>query len=230
MEQLHKHLLTGFDAALDDLRNNVAMMSSLSQRNLENAFKGLFERNDDLCNLVIADDESIDQLEKQVDNDGVSVLTRFQPVATDLRQVVSAMKVSNNLERVADQAVNIARKARKLNQHLPLSEVSLLKPMSEQAAALFADSIKTYIQGDVALAASLKARDKNLDALDADIASKLTEAMAQNPSRIADYLSLIFVSRHLERVGDHATNIAEDTVYAVAAEDIRHTQGNPSTA
>lgn len=226
MEQLHKHLLTGFETALDQLRNDVAMMSSLTQRNFGNALKGLFERNDDLCNLVIAEDESIDQLEKQVDSEGVSLLTRFQPVASDLRQVVSAMKVSSNLERVADQAVNIARKARKLNQHPPLTEVSWLEPMCRQASELFADSIKTYMEGDVALAGSLKARDKQLDALDAQIASRLTDSMTQNPSRIADFLSLIFISRHLERVGDHATNIAEDTVYAVAAEDIRHTQGS----
>ena len=229
MDQLHKHVLTDFDTALNQLRADVQVMASLTARALDNARQGLFERNHDLCNHVIADDESIDQLEIQVDQDGVGLLTRFQPVASDLRQVISAMKVSNNLERVADQAVNIARKARKLNQQPALPEVHLLEPMYQQATALFADSMKAYTQGDVSLAAALKPRDKRLDALNAEIAAKLTDTMAQKPSRIADYLNLMFIARHLERVGDHATNIAEDAVYAAAAEDIRHTQAPSSS-
>src|ERR1043166_8356478 len=111
-----KHILGTFDEALSTLRNNVLMMAGLTERSLERAMKGLFDRNDDLCAATIADDEEIDQLEKQIDKDGVDILLRFQPVASDLRRVVSAMKLSPNIERVADQATNIARRARKLNQ------------------------------------------------------------------------------------------------------------------
>src|SRR6266705_4565965 len=118
-----KHILGTFDEALASLRNHVPMMTSLTERSLDNAIKGLLQRDDDLCAIAIADDEEIDQLEKQVDKDGIDLLLRFQPVASDLRRVVSAMKLSSNLERMADQAVNIARKARKLNQHAPLPEV-----------------------------------------------------------------------------------------------------------
>lgn len=230
MEPMHKHVLSDFESALQHLRNDVIMMASLTERNLATARKGLFERNDEACTHVIADDEAIDQLEKQVDKDGVGLLTRFQPVASDLRQVISAMKVSSNLERIADQATSIARKARKLNQQAPLSEVSLLEPMFQQAFALFSDSLQSYIQADVALASRLKARDKQLDALNADVGAKLTQSMAAHPDRIADYLNLMFISRHLERVGDHATNIAEDAVYAAAAADIRHTLGQAMPA
>ncbi|MCI0745635.1 MAG: phosphate signaling complex protein PhoU [Verrucomicrobia subdivision 3 bacterium] len=221
------HILATFDEALNALRQDVLMMASLTERNLTSARKGLFERNDEACNHVIADDEAIDQLEKQVDRDGVALLTRFQPVASDLRQVISAMKISSNLERIADQATSIARKARKLNQQSELPEVSLLQPMFQQAFALFADSMNSYVQADVALASVLKSRDKELDALNADIAAKLTERIAEDSKRVADYLNLMFVSRHLERVGDHATNIAEDAVYAAAAADIRHTSERP---
>ena len=104
------HILGSFDAALDALRNNVLMMASLTERNLERAFRGLFERDGELCNQVIADDEEIDVLEKQVDKDGIDLLLRFQPVAIDLRMIIAAMKLSANLERVADQATGIARR------------------------------------------------------------------------------------------------------------------------
>src|SRR6266508_3076722 len=136
-----RHILGTFDEALASLRNNVLMMSSLSERSLERAMKGLFQRDDDLCAHAIADDEEIDQLEIQIDKDGVAILLRFQPVASDLRRVVSAMKFSTNLERLGDQATNIARRARKLNQHPPLSEVDLIKPMREKAMAMFKDSV-----------------------------------------------------------------------------------------
>src|SRR5205085_5432876 len=106
-----RHILGSFDEALASLRNNVMMMASLTERTFDRAFRGLLERDDDLCVHAIADDEEIDQLEKQIDKDGVDVLLRYQPVASDLRRVVSAMKLSPNIERVADQATNIARRA-----------------------------------------------------------------------------------------------------------------------
>src|SRR5713101_5996712 len=128
-----KHILGTFDEALASLRNNVLMMAGLTERSLDRAMKGLFQRDDDLCANAIADDEEIDQLEKQIDKDGVDVLMRFQPLASDLRRVVSAMKLSSNLERMADQATNIARRARKLNRHPPLPEMELIAPMHAQA-------------------------------------------------------------------------------------------------
>nr|MBA3651836.1 phosphate transport system regulatory protein PhoU [Chthoniobacterales bacterium] len=121
-----KHILGTFDEALASLRNNVLMMASLTTRSLDNALDGLLQRDEELCATAIADDEEIDQLEKQVDKDGIDLLLRFQPVASDLRRVVSAMKLCSNLERMGDQAVSIARKARKLNKHPALPEVELI--------------------------------------------------------------------------------------------------------
>src|SRR5512140_1872039 len=103
--------------------------------------KGLFDRDDDLCANTIADDEEIDHLEIQMDKDGVAILLRFQPVASDLRRVVSAMKLSTNLERMADQATTIARRARKLNRHPLVPEVELIKPLYEQAMSMFKDGV-----------------------------------------------------------------------------------------
>lgn len=216
------HILGTFDEALGTLRNNVLTMASLAERSLSRAVTGLLTRDDELCAIAIADDEEIDQLEKQVDADGIDLLLRFQPVASDLRRVVSAMKLSPNIERIADQATNIARRARKLNQHPPLSEVQLIEPMHRHAIAMFKDSLDAYLRGDVELARAVVDRDDELDAMNAAANRHLIDRMAQDPEQLRGYLNLVFVSRCLERVGDHATNMAEDAVFATAAEDIRH--------
>jgi len=218
----HKHILGTFDEALGSLRNNVLMMAGLAERSLERAMKGLIERDDDICANAIADDEEIDQLEMQIDKDGVDILLRFQPVASDLRRVVSAMKLSSNLERIADQATNIARRARKLNRHPALPELELILPMNAQAMSMFKDSVDAYVREDVELGRAIVPRDTKLDELNRVASRRLIERMAQDPDQLRGYLNLMFIGRHLERVGDHATNIAEDAVYAAAAEEIRH--------
>lgn len=225
---ISKHILGTFDEALATLRNNVLMMASLTERSLENALTGLMTRDDDLCATAIADDEEIDQLEKQVDKDGIDLLLRFQPVASDLRRVVSAMKLCSNLERMADQAVNIARKARKLNRHPALPELELIGPMRQHAMTMFKDSVDAFVVENVELARGLKARDKALDEMNSNASRRFIERMAQDPEQLRGYLNLMFIARHLERVGDHATNIAEDAVYAAAAEDIRHQPFQPA--
>ena len=217
-----KHILGTFDEALSSLRNNVLMMAGLAERTLDRAIKGLLERDDNLCATAIADDEEIDQLEKQIDKDGVEVLLRFQPVASDMRRVVAAMKLSPNIERIADQATNIARRARKLNKHAPLPEVQMIVPIQAHAMAMFKDAIDAFAREDADLGRAVVARDKELDQMNKLANRKLTDRMAQDPKQLRGYLNLIFISRCLERVGDHATNIAEDAVYAAAAEDIRH--------
>src|SRR5437763_4236628 len=217
-----KHILGTFDEALSSLRNNVLMMAGLAERTLDRAIRGLLQRDDYPCVTAIADHEQIDQLEKQIDKDGVDVLLRFQPVASDLRRVVAAMKLSPNIERIADQATNIARRARKLNKHPALPEVEMITPIQAHAMAMFKDAIDAFVREDVDLGRAVVARDKDVDYMNKMAIRQLTERMAQDPKQLRGYLNLIFVSRCLERVGDHATNIAEDAVYAAAAEDIRH--------
>jgi phosphate transport system protein len=220
--ELPKHILTTFDEALAALRNNVLLMSSLTARSLENALRGLRERDDELCLKAIVDDEEIDQLEKQVDKDGIELLLRFQPVASDLRRVVAAMKLSPNLERIADESVSVARKARKLNRHPELPEVALITLMGAHATQMFKDGVDAYVREDEAQGRALKERDKPLDLMNADAARRLLARAAQDGEQLRGYLNLMFIAGHLERVGDHATNIGEDVVYAAAAEDIRH--------
>jgi phosphate transport system protein len=221
--QPSKHTLESFDDALRSLRDQVLMMASLTERILTAAADGLFARDFEACARVIADDDEIDALEKSVDEDGVMVLVRFQPLAHDLREVVAAMKVGNNLERVADQAVSIARRAQRINESSQLPETAALEPMFRLAVNILHDSLRSFADRNEALARGLKARDRELDAQHHEAIERLTARMAADPARIRDYLDLVLIARNIERVGDHATNIAEDAVFVASAEDIRHT-------
>ena len=222
-----KHILGDFDDALRTMRDTVLMMASLTERLLASASESLSARSFEACERVIADDAEIDMLEKSVDEAGVAILVRFQPLANDLREVVAAMKVSTNLERVGDQAVGIARRARRLNESLALPETDRLVKMCRVAADIFRDSIRSYADRDEGLARGLKERDRELDAMHHAYIDQLTARMAEDTGRIRDYLDLVLMARNLERVGDHATNIAEDAVFAASAEDIRHTPPPP---
>jgi len=225
MPERRKHIYSNFDSALNALKNDVLMMSSLAERLLENAIQGLLKRDSDLCNLTIADDEEVDLLEKQVDREGIELIIRFQPVASDMRAVISTMKLSANLERIADQSVAIARRAKKLNQRPAVQETALIEPLYREALAIFRDSLRAFVDGDSNLALQLKPRDRYLDMLNADLNDKLMGRMTADPEQVPTYLNIIFIARALERVGDHATNIAEDAFWQEVAEDIRHTFG-----
>lgn len=217
------HILSNFEEALRELRNNALMMASLTERNMENARKGLFERDEDWCNTVIADDEEIDTLEVQVDKDGIGIMLRFHPLASDMRNVIATMKFSVNLERVADQAVNIARRARKLIGRAPVPQAAELEPIFKYSMDMLHDSIRAFADNDQVLARGLRERDLPLDEMNRSFAEKITTLMSQNVEHIPSYMDLIFIARFLERIGDQAKNIGEDTVYAVSAEDTRHT-------
>jgi phosphate transport system protein len=218
-----RHILTSFEAALDNLRKDVLMMSSLTSRSLENSRKGLFERDEDFCNSVIADDEEIDILEIQVDNEGIEIMMRFHPFASDLRNVIAAMKTSVNLERAADQCVGIARRVKKLLLHEQIAQTLRIEPIFQMSASLLHDSIKAYANNDIELASTIKNRDKQLDTLNREFADTLTDLMPENAGHIRAFIELIFIARCLERIGDQAKNIAEDTIFAVTVKDVRHT-------
>ena len=220
-----KHIRSSFDAALYGLKNDVLMMSSLTDRIFKTAFEALLKRDSELCDHVVAEDEEIDILEKQVDQDGVCLLIRFHPVASDMREVVSAMKVSANLERIADQSVTIARRAKHLNNRPTVREIALLEPPYRLAVTIFRDSMRTFADADYELARTLKLKDRELDALTNDVNEKLVERATWDPELVPSYVDLIFVARALERIGDHATNIAEDSFWRDRATDIRHTYG-----
>jgi phosphate transport system protein len=137
--------------------------------------EALLNRDSELCDHVVAEDEEVDILEKQVDQEGVNLLIRFHPVASDMREVISAMKVSTNLERIADQSVSIARRAKHLNSRPAVRELALLEPAYRLAVAIFRDSMRAFADADYELARTLKLKDRELDALTRDLGEKLVE-------------------------------------------------------
>jgi phosphate transport system protein len=225
MPERGPHIHSGFELALNALKNEVLMMSSLTERLFENGIQGLLKRDSDLCNLTIADDEEVDLLEKQIDKQGVELMIRFHPVASDMRLVIAVMKLSANLERIADQSVAIARRAKKLNMKPAVPEISLIDPIYRLAVSIFRDSLRAFTDGDSELARQLKPRDREIDALNSALCERMMERMAVDPEQVPVYMNIVFISRALERVGDHATNIAEDAFWQAHAEDIRHTFG-----
>lgn len=197
-------------------------MASIAEDNLENAIRGLLSRDADLCNEAIAEEEEVNQLERRIDAESFEILMRFNPVAGDLREIIAGMKIANNLERVSDEAQNIARRARKLLKHPEIPEVFLLEPVYEKAASLFRDAVKAYAERDADLAMTLYARDIELDDAHRNVIRELTKLMDRGSAQIKQILHLIFIVRSLERAGDYAVNIGEDAVFLTSAEDIRH--------
>jgi phosphate transport system protein len=208
--------------ALQTMRGDALMMASLARRSFDNARRGLLGRDEDACNTVIVDDEEIDTLEVQLDQTGIALMLRFHPVASDLRNVITTMKFSINLERIADQTVNIARRTKRLINREPVEETAELEVLFGEADLMFRDAIRAFADSDAGLALSLKHRDRDLDRNTRDFGEKITTRMARDVENIPTYLDLIFITRYLERIGDQAKSIGEDTVYAISAEEVRH--------
>ncbi|MDF1751204.1 MAG: phosphate signaling complex protein PhoU [Verrucomicrobiales bacterium] len=217
-----KHTLGDFEDSLRNTRKSVLTMASFAQQNLGSAVNGLLQRNEDLCNDAIAEDEEVNGLERSIDQGGMEILMRFNPVATDLRMVVAAMKISTNLERIADQAVNIARRSRKILKKGHVAETALVGPIYEIASGILHDAIKSFSEDDPALALTLFERDVELDKLHKRAIKKYTSLMEEDTENLRTYLNLIFIVKCLERVGDHAKNIGEDAIYVSEGTDIRH--------
>lgn len=219
---MSQHILHAFEEALNKLRHDVVTMAGLTQESLANAVRGLLERDSNLCNKVIADDDLVDRLEIQVDRDSLDVIMKFSPVATDLRRVLWTMKVGQQLERVADEAVNIASRGRSMNQHPALPETAFIQPVYELASGMLHDAIQAFINGDIKMALAMEQRDEALDDAHAQLIQRLIKRSGEDAAHIGDYVDIMFIVRFLERVGDHAVNIAEDIVYSESAYDIRH--------
>lgn len=198
-------------------------MATLARRALVQAHRGLESCQPELCTSIAADDDAVDQLERQVDEWGRAVITRFQPMAGDLRRVLSAMRAAMDLECISDEAVYISRIICGYPTTTQLAETKLLAKLFTEAIELFTTAIRAYVEGDAANAYALVPRKKLLDDEHARVVATLAERIQQEPARAIDYLNLIFITRHLKRVGGHAASIAEETVFIVTARDIRHT-------
>lgn len=216
------HIIKDFDHALAELKSDVLLMAAKTRHNLERAIQALLVRDKELANSVIADDDEVDELERAIDKAGMSLLVKYHPMASDLRFVVSSMKISMNLERISDHATSIAKRAKKIVATPELSDVTLVEPVYTLADELLRDAISSFNDGDSPLGASLHVRDKELDKLYKVAAAKFGARIEEVDGRSQDYVHLIFIVRSLERVGDLASNIGEDAVYLEHAKDLRH--------
>ena len=211
-----------FENQLAQIRETMLMMSSLTDRNLSQAMKALVDRDDKLAELVESEDSQIDQLEINVDEMVIAYMATRAPVATDCRFMLAASKISSNLERIGDQATTIARRARDLNKEALLKPLIDIPIMAEMAQEMLRDSIAAFVDANVELAHEIIARDQTVDDINHQLARELTTYMMEDPKTITRALNLMLIAKCLERVADHAANIAEDVYYLYRGQDIRH--------
>ena len=213
-----------FEMQLANIREMVLMMSSLTERQLSLAMKALVERDDSVAKEVEGEDEEIDALEVAVDDLVITYMATHGPIATDCRLMLTASKIANNLERIGDQATTIARRARELNAEPVLKPLIDIPMMAEIAEGMLNDSISAFVEHRVELAEDVIARDKRVDELNKQLSQDLTSFMIENSKTITRCLNLMVVAKCIERVADHAQNIAEEVYFLYRGQDIRHSQ------
>jgi len=218
------HIFHEIDNSMTGLKDKVLLMASLSRLNLERAIQALLTRDIDLARMVIGDDSDVDDLEVKIDQQGMDILARFHPVASDLRLVITSMKTAHNLERVSDHAINIAKRAKKICKSAELPETAIIEPLYTMAQKILRDALLAYSDADTDLGQSLKSSDKELDAAHKEVVAQLSRRLENSGDRSENLLHLILVARSLERIGDLAVNIGEDSVFLREARDIRHEQ------
>ena len=209
-------------AQISNIRETLLMMASLADRNLSLAMRALVERDEKLADSVEAEDSQLDELEISIDELVINHMATHAPVATDCRFMLVASKISSNLERIGDQAVAIARRSRELNKEPLLKPLIDIPRMATIAEGMLRDGVTAFIERKPELAQEIIKRDKEVDAINKQLARELTSFMLEDPSTITRALNLTIVARCLERVADHCKNIAEEVYYLYAAVDIRH--------
>jgi len=211
-----------FEADLQALKNRLLGMGALVEERVHQAVLSLMERKQDLADQVATGDREVNDLQIEIDDRALKLLALQQPMATDLRLITSAMKINADLERIGDQAVNIAENVLKILPHPPLRAIINIARMAEISEQMTRDSLDSFVKKDAALARSVLSRDDEVDQLKDHVFRVLLTYMMADPGTIERALGLILISRNLERIADHATNIAEDVIFLVEAKDVRH--------
>jgi phosphate transport system protein len=210
-----------FEQNLDELKQRLLVMASKASASVDNAIKALQNRDDDLARKVQDDDVELDRFEVEIDDLGVHLLSKA-PLATDLRLITVAMKFSQNLERIGDEATKIARRSLELSQEPQLKPYVDIPRMAQLALAMLNDALDAFVRRDPAKARAVVPRDKQVDAINKQLHRELASFMIEKPTTITRCLSLMVISKALERIADHASNMAEEVVYLYEGEDIRH--------
>jgi phosphate transport system protein len=221
---------TTLERELAALRELLVTMAGEVEHQLSLAIRSVVERDSSLAEQAIAGDGLIDRREIEVDRHVIELIVRERPLARDLRFVMMAQRISPDLERVADHAVNIAKQALILNRLPPLKPFVIFPRMAETASALVREAVDAFVRGDAGAARAVIAQDAEVDAARDEVTRELLTYMMGDPSTIPRALALLLIAGSLERIGDQATNIAEQVVYLAEGEDIRHRHGTSPQA
>jgi phosphate transport system protein len=211
-----------FQEELEALKARLLEMGGLAEERVRMAVRSLVDRDLGLVERVLVGDDTINRLHIEIDDRCFKLLALHQPMAVDLRAIVSTVKINTDLERVGDLAINIAEAAERYLQHPPVKELIDIPRMATVAQGMLRDALDAFVRRDLDLAEDVLDRDDELDALKTHVFRELIGHMTQDPDTIEPALDLVLISRHLERIGDHATNVAEDVIFMVSAKDVRH--------
>lgn len=211
-----------FERNLAELQQRVLWMSSLAERAVHQAVRAVFEGDEALARQVLSEETAVNEMQMEIDERVLQMLALYQLMAADLRMVLAISRINADLERIGDQAVNIAESAQRILRHPRVKPYVDLPRMSEIAESMVRDSLNALIHKDVEMARDVLQRDDQLDRLRDQIFRELLTYMMENSAVVFPAFELILVAKNLERIGDHATNIAEDVFYIVAGRDVRH--------
>jgi len=217
-----KHSIPGFEQSLEDLRADILMMAALVRRNVSNARTGFVQRDDDYCAGVIADDEEVDLLEKEIDRRGTRILISFQPLATDFRTVLATIKLGSHLENISDQLVDIARRTRGLIDQSAVEEDERVASIFEEVDKSLSEALDAFSSFDNSRAENLRSKIDPLAQSARDLLEKLSDAVGSNLQHSGYYVNRIMIVRSLEQIAYLIQTITEDITYVAEAEDIRH--------
>jgi phosphate transport system protein len=211
-----------FETELQVLKQRLLKMGALVEERVHQAVTALMERRLDVAESIATGDREVNELQIEIDDRCLKLLALQQPMAVDLRLITAAIKINADLERIGDQAVNIAENVVKILPHPPLKPLIDIPRMAQITEGMTRDSLDSFVKKDVTLARSVLKRDDEVDALKDQVFRVLLTYMMADPGTIERALALILISRNLERIADHATNIAEDVIFLVEAKDVRH--------
>jgi len=213
-----------FDEDLETLRAQLVKMADQAVSQMRKAIKSLVDQDRKLGKEVLIMDDDLDQMEVEMDEEAIRYMTLRGPVASDLRMALVGMKASHDLERVGDEATNIARRARMLSEMKPLAEYKDIPKMAELAIAMLNDAIQAFLKGDKELAYAVCQRDQEVDDMDKMLYRELSGYIAKSPETTTVAIELMFISRSIERAADHATNIAEEVIFLLSGDIVRHSK------
>ncbi|HJV65708.1 MAG TPA: phosphate signaling complex protein PhoU [Geomonas sp.] len=218
-----EHFSKQFDNELNEIREKLLEMGGKVEAMIANAMQSLVDRDSDLAQKTIAFDHEINHLEMEIDEKCLEVLARRQPAARDLRFITLALKIVTDLERIGDQCANIAKRVRELNQEPNLKPYIDLPRMAQASSDMVKKALDAFVRGDENLAIKVCQDDQVVDDLNEQIQRELLTFMIGDPTTIARAIKINYISKCLERIADHATNVAEMVIFMVKGKDIRHT-------